>query len=150
MAQDFTTTITVDATPQRAFDAINDVAGWWGGITGTTTSVGDEFVYVVPGVHYSGLRVTALEPERTVEWTVTGSYLGFVADRQEWNGTTIRFDVSPHGDGAQIVFTHQGLGPGGECYDVCSNAWGMYVRGSLKAFVETGLGAPNSIEAATR
>ena len=38
MTGNYTTTIAVAATPQRAFDAINDVAGWWGRITGTTTA----------------------------------------------------------------------------------------------------------------
>ena len=73
MTGNYTTTITVAAPPQRAFDAINDVAGWWGRITGTTTGVGDEFVYVVPGLHYSGFRVIDLEPARRVAWAVTGS-----------------------------------------------------------------------------
>lgn len=143
MSADFTTTITVDASPEAAFDAINDVAGWWGRITGTTTAVGDEFVYVVPGLHYSGQRVTALERGRLVEWLVTGGYLAFVSDRQEWVGTTIRFDISADESGTRVTFTHTGLDPEVECYDACSNAWSTYVRGSLKAFVETGTGTPN-------
>jgi len=66
MTNDFTTAITVAATPEEAFDAITDVAGWWGRITGSTTAVGDEFVYVVPGLHYSGFRVTEFtRPHRT-------------------------------------------------------------------------------------
>ena len=83
MTASFTTTITVNASAQEAFDAINDVAGWWGRITGSTTAVGDEFVYVVPGLHYSGFRITELEPGRRVAWLVTGSHLDFVADKQE-------------------------------------------------------------------
>ena len=73
MSADFTATITVK-TPAEVYDAINDVAGWWGRITGTTTAEGDEFVYVVPGMHYSGFRVTELEPGRRIAWIVTGSY----------------------------------------------------------------------------
>jgi hypothetical protein len=146
MTADFTTTITVDASPQAAFDAINDVAGWWGNITGTTTNIGDEFVYVVPGLHYSGFRVAALEPGRRVEWLVTGSYLSFVSDKQEWNGTTVRFDIATAEAGTSITFTHSGLDPEVECYDACSNAWSTYMRASLKAFVETGVGAPNQFQ----
>ncbi|GAA5212490.1 SRPBCC family protein [Microbacterium kyungheense] len=142
MSQDYTTTITVAATPQRAFDAISDVAAWWGRITGTTAAVGDEFVYVVPGLHYSGFRVTALEPGSLVEWLVTGSYLDFVDDHQEWNGTTVRFEITPAGDGAAVVFTHEGLGQDVPCYETCANAWSMFVRGSLKALIETGRGTP--------
>jgi hypothetical protein len=146
MTANFTTTITVDATPRDAFDAINDVPGWWGRITGSTTAVGDEFVYVVPGLHYSGFRVTELDPESHIAWLVTGSYLDFIADKQEWNGTTVRFDIDETEEGTRITFTHEGLEPEDECYDVCSNAWGMFVNGSLKAFIETGKGAPYSFD----
>ena len=142
MTGNYTTTITVAATTQRAFDAINDVAGWWGRITGTTTAVGDEFVYVVPGLHYSGFRVTQLEAGRLVEWTVTGSYLDFVDEAQEWNGTTVRFEITEAADRATVVFTHEGLTRDDECYETCSNAWSMFVNGSLKAFIETGRGTP--------
>jgi hypothetical protein len=146
MAANFTTTITVDATPQEAFDAINDVAGWWGRITGSTTAVGDEFVYLVPGLHYSGFRVTELTPAQRIAWLVTGSYLDFTTDKQEWNGTTVRFDIDETDEGTRITFTHEGLEPGDECYDVCSNAWAMFVTGSLKAFIETGKGRPYSFD----
>ena len=146
MNANFTTTITVDATPQKVFDAINDVPGWWGRITGSTTAVGDEFVYVVPGLHYSGFRVTDIEPARRIAWLVTGSYLDFTADKQEWNGTTVRFDIEEAYGGTRITFTHEGLEPEDECYDVCSNAWGMFVNGSLKAFIETGEGKPYSFD----
>ncbi|WP_022887561.1 SRPBCC family protein [Glaciibacter superstes] len=146
MTADYKTTITVSKTPQEAFDAINDVSGWWGRITGTPTAMGNEFVYVVPGLHYSGMQVTELEPGRSIAWLVTGSYLSFIADTQEWNGTTVRFDIDEGDDGTRITFTHEGLGPDVECYGACSNAWGTYVRGSLRDFIETGVGQPNSLE----
>lgn len=142
MSVDYTTTITVAATPQEAYDAINDVAGWWGRITGTTTAVGDEFVYVVPGLHYSGFRIAQLEPGRRIAWLVTGSYLDFVPDHQEWNDTIVTFDISETDAGTLVTFTHEGLTPEGECYENCSNAWNMFVNVSLKAFIETGAGMP--------
>jgi hypothetical protein len=146
MTANFTTTITVDASPQAAFDAINDVSSWWGRITGTTTAVDDEFVYVVPGLHYSGFRVTELEPGSRVSWLVTGSYLDFVADAQEWNGSTVRFDIAKADGRTQVVFTHEGLTADEECYEICTNAWGMFVNGSLKALIETGRGAPYAFD----
>ena len=146
MTANFTTTITMDATPEEAFDAINDVPGWWGRITGSTAEVGDEFVYVVPGLHYSGFRVTEIVPAQRIAWLVTGSYLDFTDDKQEWNGTTVRFDIEEVDGGTRVTFTHEGLGPEDECYEVCSNAWGMFVNGSLKALIETGEGKPYSFD----
>lgn len=144
MTENFTTTITVDATPREAFDAINDVSGWWGRITGSTAVIGDEFVYLVPGVHYSGFRVTEILAERHVAWLVTGSYLAPTADKQEWTGTTVRFGIEQIDGGTRITFTHEGLEPERECYELCSNAWSMFVNDSLKAFIETGDGKPYS------
>lgn len=146
LTANYTTTISVDATPQKAFDAINDVPRWWGRITGSTTAVGDEFVYVVPGLHYSGFRVTELALGSHISWLVTGSYLDFVVDKQEWNGTTVRFDLDQTENGTRITFTHEGLNPAVECYGICSNAWGMFVNGSLRAFIETGEGQPYSFD----
>lgn len=40
------------------------------------------------------------------------------------------------------MFTHEGLTHDDECYETCANAWSMFVNGSLKAFIETGRGAP--------
>lgn len=142
MTADFTSTFTVAVTQERAFDAITDVAAWWGPITGTTTSIGDEFVYVVPAMHYSGFRVTEFARPHRTTWLVTGSHLDLIADKQEWNGTTVRFEVEAVGEGARVTFVHEGLDPAVECFDTCSNAWSMFVNGSLKALIETGTGSP--------
>jgi hypothetical protein len=40
----FSTTLSVDQTPDEVFAAINDVRGWWSeNIVGSTDSVGEEF-----------------------------------------------------------------------------------------------------------
>ena len=36
--------------------------------------------------------------------------------------------------------------PAYECYDVCSNAWGQYITGSLGKLITTGKGEPNLME----
>jgi hypothetical protein len=42
----FTTTISVDQTPNEAFAAVNNVRGWWSGeIEGATDKLGAEFTY---------------------------------------------------------------------------------------------------------
>ena len=91
----YTTTFTVDRTPEEVFDAINDVRGWWiDEVEGTTASVGDEFTYRVTDVHLSTIRVTELVPGETVVWTVLDNYMSFVEDQTEWIDTEIRFELS--------------------------------------------------------
>jgi hypothetical protein len=140
----FTTTITVDRTPEEAFAAINDVRGWWSGeIEGNTERLGDEFTYRYEDVHLSKQRITESIPGKRVAWEVQDGYLNFVQDKTEWQGTVITFDISKNGDQTEIRFTHQGLVPEFECFDNCSNAWGFYINSSLRSLITSGRGEPN-------
>ena len=100
----------------------------------------------MPEIHFSAFRITELVPDRSVAWLVTDSWLTFIEDEEEWTGTTVRFDVVPTDAGTEVRFTHEGLVPRVECYDVCRVAWGEYVVGSLRSLIETGTGRPNSYE----
>jgi hypothetical protein len=77
---------------------------------------------------------------------VKDNYFNFVEDKTEWRGTKIVFDISKKGDKTEVVFTHHGLVPQYECYDVCKDAWTSYIQGSLKNLITTGKGQPNSKE----
>jgi hypothetical protein len=142
--QSFTSTFTVDQEPSVAFAAINNVRGWWSGdIDGETDKLGDEFAYRYEVIHYSRQRITELVPNEKVVWLVLDSNLSFVENKTEWNGTEISFEVSRHGDQTDVCFTHHGLIPDYECYEVCSGAWSFYMKESLRRFIETGQGEPN-------
>jgi uncharacterized protein YndB with AHSA1/START domain len=136
---DFTASIEVDRSPQDVFDAVVDVRSWWfGDIDGGTDQLGDEFTYCVPGTHWNAMRVTELVPGERVAWLVTDSRLEFTDVKDEWTGTTVTFDIEPTETGSRLRFTHVGLVPAFECFSGCSNAWGSFVRGSLKNRIETG------------
>ncbi len=138
---DFTTTILVDATPQKAFDAINNVGAWWPGtIEGGTHKLGDEFVYRYKDVHYSKHKIMELIPGKRVVWQVTDSSLSFANDKTEWTGTRNVFDISEKDGKTLVRFTHEGLVPKFECYKECSNAWTEIIRESLYSLITTGKG----------
>ena len=139
-----TVEITVDATPEAAFAAINNPRGWWSAdIVGDSTAVGDEFTYVYGDIHRSTQRITELVPGRKVVWHVVEGYLSFTKDTAEWTGTDIVFDITPHGDKTEVRLTHVGLTPEIECFEACSKGWGYYVGESLPALILTGTGTPN-------
>ena len=80
-------------------------------------------------------------PGRRVGWHVLDSDLSFLKDRNEWTGTTIAFDIFHTGSQTEVTFTHIGLKPEVECYDVCRDGWRTLIQGSLKQLIETGTGA---------
>jgi hypothetical protein len=148
--QSYGTTLVVDRPPQEVFDAINNVRDWWSQeVVGVTDRVGSEFEYHHRDVHRCSLRVTTLVPGRKVAWHVVDNHFNFVSDQDEWKDTDIVFDVTETGDGTEVRFVHVGLAPQFECYDVCSNAWGGYLHGSLRQLILTGQGQPNPKEGDT-
>lgn len=142
--QDFTTTFTVDQTPAEAFAAITNVRGWWSEeVDGETTNLGDKFTFEVPGVHRTTQTLTEVVPGRKVVWHVSDSWIGFVEDKKEWDGTDIVFDIAEKGGKTEVRFTHVGLVPNVECYQACSGGWSAYMAGSLRDLITTGKGDPH-------
>jgi uncharacterized protein YndB with AHSA1/START domain len=140
----YRTSFSVDRAPEAVFDAINDVRGWWmTKIDGANKAVGDEFSYRVPGVHSCTMRVTELVPGERVVWTVVANHMTFIEDQSEWIGTEIRFELSAKGGATEVRFTHEGLVPSYECFDICRNAWTFYVGDSLRKLAATGEGEPS-------
>jgi len=140
----FTTTYLVDQTPEQAFNAINHVRGWWSEeIEGSTDKLGDEFTYHYKDVHRCKMKITEVIPGKKVVWRVLDNYFNFIEDKNEWKGTEISFEISRKGNKTEVRFTHVGLVPEYECFDVCSNAWGSYINGSLRSLITTGEGKPN-------
>ena len=109
----------------------NDSAGRLG-----TDTVGSSFAFrgnhEGRNVHRSQVEVTELVPGERVAWHVVDNWMGFIDDQSEWQDTRIVFEISPTAGGAQIRFSHLGLVPAYECYDVCFNAWTFFIQDSLR------------------
>ncbi|WP_114936968.1 SRPBCC family protein [Mucilaginibacter endophyticus] len=145
--QDLTVTIAVDKSPKEAFDAINNVRGWWSEeVKGGTEKLNDEFTYKARDLHRCTMKLIEVIPNQKVVWLVLDNYFSFTKDQTEWKGTKVIFEISEKDGKTQIQFMHQGLVPQHECYEVCSDAWTGYITGSLYNLITTGKGEPNPKE----
>jgi hypothetical protein len=145
--QDYTTSITVDATASDAFKSINKVSKWWTeNVEGKSQKLNDEFTVQFGDVHISTQKLVEVIPDKKVVWLVTDSKINFVDDKQEWTGSKISFEISEKENKTQVRFTHFGLVPDIECFNACSNAWSEYIQGSLLPLINTGKGKPTPKE----
>lgn len=147
--RDFSTRFTVDQAPDAVFAAICNVRGWWSAdITGNADRVGDRFVHHVRDLHRCEIAIKQMVPGSKIVWTVLDNHFSFTNDATEWTGTDIVFEITKAGGQTELRFTHFGLIPAYECYDVCSDGWSTYIA-SLRDLVATGNGRPYAGEART-
>jgi uncharacterized protein YndB with AHSA1/START domain len=141
--KNYTTSFTIDQSPEEVFDAVNNVRGWWSEeIDGSTDKLGSEFKFHYKDLHRSTQQITEFVPGKKVAWRVLDSQLNFVKDKTEWTGTDIVFEIIKKGNKTELRFTHVGLVPAFECYGDCSGAWGFYINDSLRSLITTGKGQP--------
>lgn len=146
-AQNFTTTILVEQSPKEAFEAVNNVRGWWSqNIEGGTAKLNDVFTYRMQDLHQCTMKLIEVIPDKKVVWLTLDNYFNFTKDKSEWIGTKVSFEIFERDNKTQIRFTHIGLVPAYECYEVCENAWTGYIQDSLRDLIATGKGQPNPKE----
>lgn len=83
-AQNYHTSITVDAAPYDAFESITSVSKWWTeNLEGNSLKPDDEFTVRFGNVHYSRQKLVEVVPGKKVVWLVTDSQLNFIKDKNE-------------------------------------------------------------------
>jgi len=142
--KNYTATIEVAKSAKDVFNDIKEVSKWWSkDYEGNSTNLNDEFVICHPGAHFSKQKLIEVIPDKKVVWFVVDNYFKFTQDKSEWTGTKIIFEISRKDNRTEVRFTHLGLVPEYECFDVCSNGWTHYIRQSLLGLIATGKGQPN-------
>jgi hypothetical protein len=126
------------------YAAASNPRAWWNAdITGDPGHLGGKFVHEVPNLHRAELQVSDADPGKRLAWRVLESDMKFLEEnREEWVGTEIVFDIESHATGATVRFTHDGLIPSHDCFEICEDAWAGYIA-SLRTFIEAGVGRPN-------
>jgi hypothetical protein len=81
------------------------------------------------------MKLIEVVPNRKVVWLVLDNYFSFAKDQSEWKDTKVIFEISEKGNKTQMRFTHAGLIPQHECFEICSNAWTKYIQESLVSLI---------------
>lgn len=139
----YSTTIRAAIAPDEAIRRISHVQDWWSkNCEGSAEDVGDVFtVRFGNGDRYT-IRIAELDPTARVVWEVTDSHQGWVADADEWVGTSIVWTITKDADGVAVAMTHVGLTPALECFDQCTGGWAYLVHQSLEPLLTEGRGLP--------
>jgi hypothetical protein len=144
---DYTATLLVDQTTEEAFNAIKNFRAWWSEeIKGSTDKLNEVFFYHYEDMHLCKLKLIERIPDKKLVYQVLENQFSFTKDKSEWINTKLIFKISHEGVKTKIQFTHEGLVPDYECYDVCFDAWNTYINSSLYHLITTGRGEPNPLE----
>lgn len=139
---DFTLTLVTAQSPQKVFEAIQNVRSWWSGyyseeFEGNTANLDDEFTFRAgDGAHYSRQKLVEVIPNKKITWLITEAELSFIDKKDEWTGTKVIFDILQQNGKTELVFTHEGLSPAIECYESCAPAWTQYLANKLLPMIE--------------
>jgi len=145
--ENYTSTIIVDNTPTEVFNAITNFRAWWSEeIEGKTDKVNETFFYHYKDVHLCKIKLIEIIPDKKLVYQVVDNQFNFTKDKSEWVNTKLIFDISTENGKTKLQFTHEGLVPEYECYEVCNDAWTSYIQGSLHSLITTGKGKPNPKE----
>lgn len=143
----YSSTILVNQSNETAFIAIKNFRAWWSEeITGNSDQLNESFIYHYKDVHLCKLKLIELIPGKRLVYQILDNKFSFVQDKTEWINTKLIFDITDEGGKTKIKFTHYGLTPEDECYNVCNEAWTSYIQGSLQNLINTGIGKPNPKE----
>lgn len=141
-ATNFSTRIQVAASPEKAEEAISEVACWWAkNFEGSAANLHDQFT-VRFGETFVTFKIVDLIPGDIIVWEVKDCYLHWQTDKTEWNGTRVVWELLPENNGTKIIMTHIGLTPEVECYENCRGGWTEHINESLHNFITMGKGEP--------
>jgi hypothetical protein len=145
--KNYTSKLLVTQSAAVAFKAITNFKAWWSEeIQGETDQLGGEFFYHYKEVHLCKLKLIELVLDKKLVYLVLDNQFSFIEDKTEWVNTRLIFDITEEEGKTSITFTHEGLVPECECYQVCNDAWTSYIQGSLQQLITTGKGKPNAKE----
>jgi uncharacterized protein YndB with AHSA1/START domain len=133
--------LDIDAPAKKIVEALDTqrgIAGWWTEEVTAPGGAGSRMILGFPGraPQPFELRVDRVD-EQTVRWSSVGPF------PPHWVDTQIIWTLRPQagGTGTTVHFNHDGWASDEGPLPMSAMTWGQ-LMGSLKSFVEIGVGAP--------
>jgi len=141
--------VEIAAPAAAVFGAITTetgLKGWWTTTCQAGGGVGSRATFHF-GKTYNIMLTEKLTPDREVVWKCLEQRheAAGLNRKDEWAGTRVKFKLVSRSAASTVLhFEHEGLTPQLECYQICEDGWGHFLKSSLKQLVETGKGEPYS------
>ncbi len=143
----YTATIIVQQEPNTVFQEIKNFRAWWSeDIEGKTDTINETFFYHYKDIHLCKIKLVEEVPNKKLVYKIIDNHFSFTKDKTEWIDTNLIFEIEKDKEQTKIKFTHKGLTPEHECFEVCNDAWGNYIKKSLFNLITMGKGDPNPKE----
>ncbi len=136
----------VNVNPNFVFNAIiSEVDKWWTVYSNKTQKVGDKLTVKFGESTFKVMKITEFIPNQIIHWYVEQANIDIkgLSQKDEWVGTTIKWEIQKHRNGSKINFTHLGLIPEFECYEACEGGWNYFLN-SLSDYLNKGKGTPHN------
>ena len=141
--QNYNATLTVSQPATEVFKAIISVSKWWSeNLTGDSENPEGVFTVDFGNESFVTHKLIEVVPDKKVVWLVTDCNLPWLKDKTEWTNTKMNFEISTRDSQTEMTFTHVGLVPEVECYDMCVKGWDQYIKDSLLKLITEGKGDP--------
>ncbi|MBX9785385.1 MAG: SRPBCC domain-containing protein [Chitinophagaceae bacterium] len=111
-------------------------------LDGDTENLNGVFTIDWGGGNFVTFKLIEVITDKKIIWLVTDSNLNWLNDKKEWTYTRMSFEIASINGKTQIHFTHIGLVPEAECYDMCAKDRDQYIKGSLYKLITEGAGQP--------
>ena len=141
--QNYSATLTVSQSANEVYNKINSVSKWWSeNLEGNSENLDDVFTIDFGNENFVTHKLIEVIANKKVVWLVTDCYLSWLKDKTEWTNTKMSFEIATQGNSTELRFTHIGLVPQVECYEMCVKGWDQYVKGSLFKLITEAEGTP--------
>jgi len=142
--QSYSKEFWVAAIPEFVYRAITgEIHKWWTELSNKALQVGDKLTVQFEDKTSWSMVVTEAVENQSLVWQVIEANhdLQNISTKNEWKGTTIKWNIKENKSGSKILFTHEGLVPALECYNICEGGWEFFLE-SLKNYLNSGKGTP--------